>query len=294
MCDTLLITDSGCDLPRETLEEAGVALLCLPYALDGEERLGEAEQGLSPDAFYDALRTGVRSTTSQVRSPDCEAAFRRAHDAGKSAILVTISSGLSASHDTALIARERFLQESPDARIHIVDSLSVSAGQGLLVMEMARMLADGASADTVVEWAEDNRLRVNAVFTVDSYEYLVRGGRVSPVVASAGSVLNVKPVLHVDAEGRLAPFMKVRGRRRALAALTEATAERITNPGEQTIIVNHAQCPEDADALIRMVQERVVVQAARVGRVGVIIGTHVGPSGLVLAFWGRPRTTSYS
>jgi DegV family protein with EDD domain len=130
------------------------------------------------------------------------------------------------------------------------------------------------------------------VFTVDSYEYLVRGGRVSPAVAAAGSVLSVKPVLHVDAEGRLAPFMKVRGRRRALSALTEATAERITNPGEQTVIVNHAQCPEDADALISMVQERVVVQAVRVGRVGVIIGTHVGPSGLVLAFWGRPRTKS--
>ncbi|MGB4441964.1 MAG: DegV family protein, partial [Coriobacteriia bacterium] len=244
MYDALLITDSGCDLPRETLEEAGVELLYLPYTLDGEEQSGEAEQGLSLDAFYDALRTGVRSTTSQVRPADYEAAFRRAHDAGKPAILVTVSSGLSSSYDTALLARERFLREFPDARIHIVDSLSVSAGQGLLVMEMARRLADGTSADAVVEWAEDNRLRANTVFTVDSYEYLVRGGRISPAVAAAGSVLNVKPVLHVDAEGRLAPFMKVRGRRRALSALAEATAERITNPGEQTIIVNHAQCPE--------------------------------------------------
>lgn len=291
MYDALLITDSGCDLPRETLEEAGVELLYLPYTLDGEEQSGEAEQGLSLDAFYDVLSTGVRSTTSQVRSPDCEAAFRRAHDAGKPAILVTVSSGLSSSYDTALVARERFLQEFPDARIHIVDSLSVSAGQGLLVMEMARRLADGTSADAVVEWAEDNRLRANTVFTVDSYEYLVRGGRISPAVAAAGSVLNVKPVLHVDAEGRLAPFMKVRGRRRALSALAEATAERITNPGEQTIIVNHAQCPEDADALIHMVQERVIVQAVRIGRIGVIIGTHVGPSGLFLAFWGKPRTS---
>lgn len=291
MQDALLITDSGCDLPRETLEEAGIELLYLPYALDGDERPDEVEQSLSPDAFYDALRAGARSSTSQVRPADCEAAFRRAYDAGKSAILVTISSGLSASYDTALMVRERLLQELPDARIHIVDSLSVSAGQGLLVMEMARKLADGASAEAVVEWAEDNRLRVNAVFTVDSYEYLVRGGRISPAVAAAGSVLNIKPVLHVDAEGRLAPFKKVRGRRRALSALTEATAERIADPRQQTIIVNHAQCPEDADALIRMVQERVVVRAVRVGRVGVIIGTHVGPSGLIVAFWGRPRTS---
>ncbi|MHB1135926.1 MAG: DegV family protein [Coriobacteriia bacterium] len=291
MQDALLITDSGCDLSREALEEAGIELLCLPFSLDGDERPDEVEQDLSPDAFYDALRAGARSTTSQVRSPDCEAAFRRAHDAGKAAILVTISSGLSASHDTALMARERFLQEFPDARIHVVDSLSVSAGQGLLVMEMARKLADGASADAVVVWAEDNRQRVNAVFTVDSYEYLVRGGRVSPAAAAAGSVLSIKPVLHVDAEGRLAPLKKVRGRRHALWALTAATAELITNPQEQTIIVNHAQCPEEADALVHMLQERVVVRAVRVGRIGVIIGTHVGPGGLVLAFWGKPRTS---
>ena len=291
MQDALLITDSGCDLSRETLEEAGIDLLLLPYALDGEERLDGARQALSPDTFYDALRSGARSSTSQVRPADCEAAFRRAYDADKSAILVTISSGLSASYDTALMARERFLQEFPQARIHVVDSLSVSAGQGLLVMEMARKLADGASADAVVEWAEDNRLRVNAVFTVDSYEYLVRGGRVSPAVAAAGSVLSIKPVLQVDAEGRLATFKKVQGRRRALSALTDATAERITNHQEQTILINHAQCPEDADALIHMLQERVEAQAIGVGRIGVIIGTHVGPGGLIVAFWGRPRTS---
>lgn len=291
MQDALLITDSGCDLSRETLEEAGIELLFLPYALDGDERPDEVEQDLSPDAFYDALRAGARSSTSQIRPADCEAAFRRAYDAGKSAILVTISSGLSASYDTALMARERLLQELPDARIHVVDSLSVSAGQGLLVMEMARKLADGASAEAVVEWAEDNRLRVNAVFTVDSYEYLVRGGRISPAVAAAGSVLSIKPVLHVDAEGRLAPFKNVRGRRHALWALTAAAAELITSPQEQTIIVNHAQCPEDADALVHMMQERVVVRAVRAGRIGVIIGTHVGPGGLIVAFWGRPRTS---
>lgn len=291
MHDTLLITDSCCDLPSETLEEAGVEVLYLPYALDGEEQRSEAEHGLSPDAFYDALRAGARSTTSQVPSTEYTAAFQRAHDAGKCVILVTVSSGLSSSYDTALVARERFLQESPHARIHIVDSLSVSAGQGLLVIEMAKKLADGASAEAVVQWAEDNRMRANTVFTLDSYEYLVRGGRISPAVATAGMVLNVKPVLHVDAEGRLAPFMKVRGRRRALLALAETAAKRITNPEEQTIIVNHAQCPEDANALIDMLQERIAVQAVRTGRIGPVLGTHGGPGALVLGFWGTPRTS---
>ena len=289
MQDTQLITDSGCDLSREVLDAAGVATLFFPYTLDGEERFDDFGQTLSYDAFYDALRAGARSTTSQARPVDCHAAFQRAHDLGKTAVLVTISSGLSSTYDTALTARERFLQENPDATVHVVDSLSVSAGQGLLVLEMAARLADGMSAEAVVAWAEDNRQRVNHLFTVDSFEYLVRGGRVSPAVGAVGSVLNIKPILHVDAEGRLAPLTKLRGRRRALAELSEMVAERIEDPEEQAIIIDHAQCPEDATALNDMLAEQVAVRAVIADRIGIIIGTHVGPSGLVVAFWGTPR-----
>lgn len=290
MQGTQLITDSGCDLSREVLDAAGVATVLFPYTLDGEEHFDDFGQTLSYDDFYDALRAGARSTTSQARPMDCDAAFRQAHNLGKTALLVTISSGLSATYATALTARERFLQESPGATVHVVDSLSVSAGQGLLVLEMARRLADGMSAEAVVAWAEDNRLRVNHVFTVDSFEYLVRGGRVSPAVGVAGSLLNIKPILHVDADGCLAPLKKLRGRRQALAALSEMVAERIESPEEQTIIIDHAQCPEDAIALRDMLTEKVAVHAVMADRVGVIIGTHVGPGGLIVAFLGKQRS----
>jgi len=287
--DTLLITDSGCDLPLDVLEDAGVELLFFPYTLNGEDHFDDFGQTLSCDAFYDALQAGARSTTAQARPVDCEAVFQRAYNQGKTALLVTISSGLSATYDVALLTREKFLEEKPDARVFVVDSLSVSAGQGLLVLEMARQLGDGAPVEAVATWAEANRLRVNHIFTVDSFEYLVRGGRVSPAVGAVGSMLDIKPVLHVDTEGRLAPLKKLRGRHRALAALAEIVAERIDGPGMQTIVMDHAQCPEDAAALREMLVERVNIDGMIEGRIGIIIGTHVGPGGLVVAFWGKPR-----
>ncbi|MGB4592901.1 MAG: DegV family protein [Coriobacteriia bacterium] len=287
--ETVLITDSGCDLSLEMLQDVGVEVLFFPYTLDGEEHFDDFGRTLSYDAFYDALQAGARSTTAQVRPVDCEAAFQRAYDLGKTALLVTLSSGLSASYDTALTVRERFLQKNPDAKIYVVDSLSVSAGQGLLVLEIANRLAAGVPAEDVVAWAEDNRLRVNHLFTVDSFEYLVRGGRVSPAVGAAGSMLNIKPVMHVDAEGHLAPLKKLRGRHRALAALSEMVVDRIEDPETQTIVIDHARCPEDAVALRDMLTDRIAVGGVIADRIGIIIGTHVGPGGLVVAFWGRPR-----
>jgi DegV family protein with EDD domain len=140
----------------------------------------------------------------------------------------------------------------------------------------------------VVAWAEANRLRANAYFTVDSFEYLVRGGRVSPAVGAVGSALNVKPVLYVDAEGRLTALKRVRGRRHALAALADLIVDRIVDPGQQTIIVTHAQCLDDAKSLIGLLTDRLAVQDVRLGRIGVIIGTHTGPGGLAVGFWGKP------
>jgi DegV family protein with EDD domain len=287
--ETVLITDSGCDLSLEVLQRAGVEVLFFPYTLDGEEHFADFERTLSYDAFFDALQAGARSTTAQVRPVDCEAAFQRAYDLGKTALLVTMSSGLSASYDAALTVREQFLRENPDAEIHVVDSLSVSAGQGLLVLEIANRLAAGVPTKDVVVWAEDNRLRVNHPFTVDSFEYLVRGGRVSPAVGAAGSMLSIKPVLQVDADGRLVPLKKLRGRHRALATLSEMVVDRIEDPETQTIIIDHAQCPEDAVAFRDMLTDRIAVGGVVADRIGIIIGTHTGPGGLVVAFWGRPR-----
>lgn len=289
MDEAVLITDSGCDLSIAELTDLGVEVIFFPYTIDGKEMLDDFGRTLSYDSFYDALRAGARATTAQARPLDCEVAFQRAHNRGKVAVFVTISSGLSGTYETALTARDRFLSQNPGAKVYVVDSLSVSAGQGLLVIEMARMLADGTSVEDVVAWAEHYRLRVNTLFTVDSFEHLVRGGRISPAVGAVGSVLNIKPVLHVDAAGRLAPLKRLRGRHNALEAMSGMVAERIENAERQTIVIDHAQCPEDATTFRDMLATRVAVHSVIADRVGLIIGTHTGPSAVVVSFWGKPR-----
>jgi DegV family protein with EDD domain len=291
MQDTMLITDSGCDLSLDVLRAAGVEVLFFPYTLNGEDRFDDFGLTLTCDDFYDALRAGASSTTSQVRPADCRRAFEQAYALGKTALYVTISSGLSGSYETALTARNRFLKDWPDADIHVVDSLSVSAGQALLVLEMAGRLNEGMSAEAVVTWAERNRLRVNHLFTVDSFEYLVRGGRISAATGAAGSILNIKPILHVNAEGCLAPLKKIRGRHKALEMLADMVAEHVQDPEEQTIVLDHAQCPDDATVLKGMLADRFTAGETITDRIGVIIGTHTGPGGLVVGFWGRPRGT---
>jgi len=291
MQDTMLITDSGCDLSLDVLGAAGVEVLFFPYTFNGEDQFDDFGLTLSCDDFYDALRAGASSTTSQARPVDCRRAFEQAYALGKTALYVTISSGLSGSYETALTARNRFLEDRPDADIHVVDSLSVSAGQGLLVLEMARRLNEGMSADAVVTWAECNRLRVNHLFTVDSFEYLVRGGRVSAAAGAAGSMLNIKPILHVDAEGCLVPLKKTRGRHKALKMLADIVAEHIEDPEEQTIVLDHAQCPDDAITLSGMLADQFTANDVISDRMGIVIGTHTGPGGLIVGFWGRPRGT---
>jgi len=286
MSDALLFTDSSVDLPADLLEEVGVELLAMPYTLGDVEHPSRSQPEPTIDEFYDALRTGVLSKTAQVRPADCIAAFDKAYASDRAALLLTISSGLSATYDTALAAREAFLEEHPDARIHVIDSLSVSVNQGLLLLKIAERLRDGHSADEVAVWAESNRLRTNAVFTVDSFEYLVRGGRVSPAVGAVGSVLDIKPILKVDREGRLSVLKKTRGRHHALSMLADLVAERIVEPEHQTIVINHAQCPEDAEVLEGLLAERFTAGGVIHGRIGVIIGTHVGPGGLAVSFWG--------
>jgi DegV family protein with EDD domain len=289
MHETQLITDSGCDLSLAVLQDAGVELLYFPYSLDGEQRLDDFGRSLSYDAFYDRLRMGATSTTSQARPIDCEAAFERAHRDDKTALLVTISSGLSASYDTSMTVREKFLRENPGARVYVVDSLSVSAGQGLLVLEMARRLAAGMSAEDVVTWALFNRHRVNHLVTVDSLDYLIRGGRLSQVAGTAGKILDVKPILHIDAKGRLALLKRCRGRKRTLAAVADIVASRIETPRRQTIVIDHADCPEEAIVLKNMIAAKVTVHDVMLDRIGTIIGSHTGPSGLIVAFWGKSR-----
>jgi DegV family protein with EDD domain len=288
--DTQLITDSACDLPLELLESLGVQVLPFPYTLDGTEHLDDFGRTLSYEAFYDALDAGAEAHTAQVPFGEYYEAFECAHRDGKPVLLVSLSSALSGTHDTALLARDAFLKQHPDAEIHCVDSLCASSGLGLLVLEAAKRLADGESAGQVATWLEDNKTRVHAVFTVNSFDHLVRGGRVSPAVGMVGAMLNINPVLHVDAEGRLMPLKKPRGRRRAIETLADIVVRGIDGWPPQRVLVSHGDSPADAAKLVALLRESPGVSDVLLTRTGVIVGTHTGRGVLSVYYLGDPRT----
>jgi DegV family protein with EDD domain len=290
LSETVLITDSSCDLPLELLQAMGAEVLPFPYTLGGVEHLDDFGRTISYEAFYDALDGGAVAHTSQVPITEYYKAFERATEQGKSVVLISLSSALSGTYGTSLLARESFLAQHPEADIHCVDSLCASSGEGLLVIEVAERLARGQSAQQVAEWAEANKTRVHAVFTVNSFEHLVRGGRVSPAVGMVGAMLNINPVLHVDTEGRLVPLKKPRGRRRALEMLAGIVAAGIDGDADRRVIVSHGDCEKDAETLVEMLRERTGVSDVLVTRTGVIVGTHTGRGVVSVYYLGNPRT----
>jgi DegV family protein with EDD domain len=287
--DTVLITDSCCDLTPEMVEAAGIEALPFPYTLDGIEHLDDFGRTVPLETFYAAIDNGSIAQTAQVPFTEYYDAYQRAYDAGKSVVLISLSSSLSGTYETALLARNTFVGQHPDADIHCVDSLCASGGQGLLVLEAARRLAEGGTAAEVAAWADQDKALVNHYFTVDSFTHLVRGGRVSAAVGMAGSLLNIKPVLHMDGDGRLMPLKRPRGRHQAIEALAELAAASIEHPAERPVIVSHGDCADDAATLERLLIEKCGPLNILRTRIGVIIGTHTGGGVLCVYLWGNSR-----
>jgi DegV family protein with EDD domain len=291
LSETVLMTDSCCDLPPEMLQAAGIEVLPFPYTLDGVEHLDDFGRTMPFEDFYAALDHGAVAQTAQVPFAEYYEAFERAAARGRSVLLISLSSALSGTHDTSLLARDRFIEGHPEADIHCVDSLCASGGEGLLVLEAADRLAAGADAGEVAAWVEANKTRVHAVFTVDSFEHLVRGGRVSPAVAMVGTMLNIKPVLHVDLEGRLVPLKTPRGRRRAIEMLAEMVAAGMDRRRDLRVIVSHGDCAQDAALLVKTLRDRTGVSDILTTRTGVIIGAHTGGGVLSAYYLGDVRTS---
>jgi DegV family protein with EDD domain len=235
------------------------------------------------------MASGEYATTSQVPFGTAYEAFERAYTAGQEAVVVLLSSELSGTYQGALLARDQFLEAHPDASVHVIDSKCASTGEGLLVLAAADRAAEGMPAAQLAEWVETNRGRMNHLFTIDSFDHLVHGGRVSAASATVGSLLNIKPVMRVDDRGRLVPVKKPRGIHKALGMIADMAAERIEDPADQTIVVAHGMWPEYAEELKRLVLERVSVGGVIDARIGCVIGAHTGPGVLSVYFWGKER-----
>lgn len=292
-----LILDSCCDLPYQILDRPGVEVLRFPYIQEGVEYIDDMYSESTPKQFFAMMRdkkSGYPST-AQIPLPAIEDAFRRALESGVPTVYLGFSSGLSGTFETCRMLAENLSAEYPQGELHVVDTLLASVAEGLLVYEALNQREKGLTATEMVEWVKEARFFVNAQFMVDDLSALERGGRIPGNVAKAGAMLDVKPMLGFDLEGKLAVTGVVRGRKKGIKQLISFYSKNHdTNHPVHQVITANADCPRDADKLcdgLKKDDESVFVLQSSVGPV---IGSHVGPDMLAVVFWGHDRRNEIS
>lgn len=282
-----IITDSCCDLPTELLTKMNITVVPLTLLFRGKTREDAHDKTLP--ALYAALRKGEAASTSAVNPSRWEKAMEPILAQGEDLLVLAFSSGLSTTYQSANIAAEELRRQYPQRKISVVDTLSASLGQGLLVWYACKKQAEGLPLEEVTAWCEENKLHLCHWFTVDDLMYLKRGGRIGAGTALLGTMLGIKPVLHMDDVGHLVNVSKARGRKAAIEALVQKLTELGNGFDNSTVFISHGDCPEDAAYLAQRLREQCGVKRVTIGYVGAVIGSHSGPGTLALFFLGKHR-----
>lgn len=289
MQNYVLMTDSDSDLPYALKVEHDIPVVYMPYSLDGKEYFDDLGQTLDHKAFYDRMRQGAHPTTSALNEAVYEEYFEPILAGGQDLLFLAFSSQLSMTINAIRAARETLLQKHPGRTFTVVDTLSISGPQTLLILKAHEMYRAGASLEAVAQWVEANKLRAQAFFTVDDLKYLQRGGRISATAAALGSLLDLKPILTETREGKLAAAGKVRGRKKAMSFLIDKAVECVEDQTESIGLVLHADAPADAQKLAEQLREKLPAMTIRIENVGPVIGAHAGPGTLAFCFIGKER-----
>ena len=289
MSEYVITINSTSDLPKEWVWERKIPVVPLNCTIGGN--IYRDMYDLSADEFYGMLRAGEMAVTSQ---PSPQAAIDMLEPIlkeGKDILHIAFSSALSGTYNSSRIAAEELMEDYPDRKIIVVDSLGASLGQGLLVYLAQEKKEQGEDMETVAKWAEENRLHMVHLFTVNDLNHLYRGGRISRTTAVVGSMLNIKPVLHVDNDGKLTAIGKVRGRKKSLQELVKLMDEKIGSYHDtcHTIFISHGDCEEDANYVAEKVKEKYQINTIIMNQVGATIGAHSGPGTMALFFVGDER-----
>ncbi len=282
-----IITDSCCDFPNEMYAELGLTMVPLTVCWQGQEQKDTNDDSLK--AVYDGMRAGLSATTSAVNPEGWAEAMEPALMRGEDVLVLAFSSGLSTTYQSAVIAAEDLKEKYPERKIYVVDTLSASLGQGLLVWYACRKRDEGMDIDSLRGWVENNKLHLCQWFTVEDLMHLKRGGRISAATAVVGTMLQIKPVLHVDPEGHLVSTAKARGRKASIEALAEKVRELGRGYDNDTVAISHGDCLEEAQQLAAILKERCGVKHVILSYVGAVIGSHAGPGTIALFFMGSHR-----
>jgi len=282
-----IVTDTCCDFPEQMYEELNLSVVPLSVNFKGENVNTYTESWL--ENMYDGLRNGEVASTSAANPQDWQDALDPILQAGEDALVLAFSSGLSTTYQSAVIAAGELMEKYPDRTVKVVDTLSASLGQGLFVYYACQKRDAGMSLEELADWCESHRQNLCHWFTVDDLMYLKRGGRVSATTALVGTMLQIKPVLHMDDEGHLINMSKARGRKASIDALAKKMGE-LALPGENdAVFICHGDCIEDAKYLERLVKEQYGVKNVLIYYTGAVIGSHSGPGTLALFFMGEHR-----
>ena len=287
MANYRIITDSCCDLTPALISKLDITVVPLNMLFRGELRADSVGDDIKE--VYTALRAGEAASTSAANPENWTSAIEPCLAAGEDALVLTFSSGLSTTYQSAVIAAGDLAEKYPDRKIRVVDTLCASLGEGLLVHYACQKRDEGMDLDTLAQWVEDHKQNLCHWFTVDDLMYLKRGGRISAATALVGTVLQIKPVLHVDAEGHLTNVAKARGRKASIDTLAKKMQETALPGQNDYAMICHGDCVEDAEYLAKLIKERCGVKEVFIGYTGAVIGSHSGPGTLALFYLGSHR-----
>ncbi|MDR0915993.1 MAG: DegV family protein [Oscillospiraceae bacterium] len=285
-----IITDSTTDLTPALIAEANLHIVPLHFTLDGAEYVNYPdERELSAAEFYAKLRAGGMSVTTQLTPQTFVEYFTPFLQSGKDVLYLAFSSSLSGTCDSGRAAADELAKTFPDRRVVVVDTLAASMGEGLLAFEAAQLRNGGASLDETAAFCVSRVPNLCHWFTVDDLKHIKRGGRISAAAALLGGILYIKPVMHLDSDGKLVPVAKVRGRHKALEGLCERMRNSYLPELGGTVFVSHSDCLGDAEFVAEYVRRNFPVRRVEIGGIGPVIGSHSGPGTVALFFWGKER-----
>lgn len=293
MSKFILSCCSTADLSKEHFEARDISYICFHYELDGVQYPDDLGQSMPFDKFYQAMVDGSDTKTSQVNADEYESYFRKFLEEGYDILHLTLSSGISSTLNSAMIAKNTLQEEYPDRKIYVVDSLGASSGYGLLMDQLADLRDKGKSIDDVFQYAEENKLKLNHWFFSTDLTFYIKGGRISKTAGAVGTLLNICPLLNMDNLGRLIPRFKIRTKKKVIAAIVEKMKEYadqgVNYPGK--CYISQSACYEDARAVADLVEKEFPHLNGRVeiNSIGTVIGSHTGPGTVALFFWGKER-----
>ena len=287
MREFVITVNSRVDLPKEWLKERNVPVLPLKYTIDGQTY--QDMEGLSAKEFFQKLREGHMSVTSQINPEEAREMMEPFLKEGKDLLHLAFSSGLSGTYNSMRIAAEELAEDYPDAKIIVIDTLCACMGEGLLLYKVLQLKDQGKTLEEIAEWVEANKLHICHNVTVDDLNHLHRGGRISKTAAVFGTLVQVKPIIHMDENGKLQVIGKERGRKRSLNKIVDMAVEQSEGWENDMVMITHGDCIEDAEYVAERVKEKLGNPEVLINNIGTVIGSHTGPGVVAVFLMGNKR-----